>query len=138
MAEAIFAQQVRGAGLQDEIEIDSAGTGDWHIGQPAHAGTLDILGRNNVPYEGRARQVLRRDLDDFDYIIIMDERNRRDLEFSHGQGRAKIAPLLDYAPHLGLREVADPYFSGDFAGVYDLVREGVAGLLATIRQEHGL
>lgn len=137
MAEAVFAQLVREAGLDDCIEVDSAGTGNWHIGERAHQGTLTVLRQNQIPYAGRARQIVVADLNDFDYIITMDNRNLRDVR-ELGSGRAKVAPLLSFAPHLNLSEVPDPYYSGGFDNVCAMVRAGAQGLIDTIRREHGL
>ena len=67
----------------------------------------------------------------------MDEANRRGVE-RVGRGRARVAALLDYAPHTGITEVPDPYLTGNFEEVYALVNEATDGLLAAIRQEHGL
>jgi protein-tyrosine phosphatase len=136
MAEAVFHHMVRDAGLEDRIEADSAGTGDWHVGQPAHHGTRSILQQNNIPYEGLCRQIARDDLDEFDYIVTMDNQNLNDVQIL-GKGQATIAPLLSYAPEARVREVPDPYHSGGFEGVYHLVQLGAAGLLQTIRKEHG-
>jgi len=138
MAEAVFANMVRAAGLEDRIETDSAGTGNWHVGQPAHHGTRDILRRNNIEYSGRGRQITKHDLDEFDYVITMDDSNLENVHLLHTSPRSHVAPLLDYAQHTGVREVPDPYYHGGFEGVYDLIREGCSGLLAEIRREHGI
>lgn len=143
MAEAVFIHLVRKAGLDERIEADSAGTGDWHIDSAAHPGTLAILQDNGIAYNGRARCIARRDLDDFDYIVTMDDENLRNVQ-ALGTGRAVIKPLLDYAAEHSaarkhfIREVPDPYFDGGFDVVYELVREGCEGLLQTIRDEHNL
>ncbi|MBV9866558.1 MAG: low molecular weight phosphotyrosine protein phosphatase [Abitibacteriaceae bacterium] len=137
MAEAVFMHLVREAGLENKIEADSAGTGSWHIDSVPHPGTLGILEAKGIPYEGLGRQIKRDDLDKFDYIVTMDDENLRNVR-RLGKGRAKVAPLLDYAPHAEIREVPDPYFDGGFDVVYHLVHEGAVGLLAAIRQEHGL
>ena len=57
MAEAVFQHKVRAAGLEDEIESDSAGTGDWHVGQPPHQGTRALLARNGIEYTHKARLI---------------------------------------------------------------------------------
>jgi protein-tyrosine phosphatase len=143
MAEAVFAHLVRDAGLDDKIEVDSAGTGDWHVNSPAHSGTLEILQQNQIPYAGRARQIKIADLEDFDYIVTMDDENLRNVK-RLGTGRAVVKPLLEFAAPDSLarqhriREVPDPYFHGGFDVVYGLVREGAVGLLQTIREEHNL
>lgn len=139
MAEAVFAHLVREAGLQDKIEADSAGTGDWHVGQRAHHGTRSILAENGILYEGCGRLIERRDLDQFDYVIAMDEDNLRDVRrMAAGRSPAHIALLMSYAPEAGHTEVPDPYYSGGFGKVYELVHSGCTGLLQAIRREHGL
>jgi protein-tyrosine phosphatase len=137
MAEAVFAHKVREAGLEDAIEADSAGTGHWHVGEPPHSGTRRILAREGIAYAGRARLIAPADFDRFDYIVAMDRQNRRDIE-AMGSGRARVVLFMDYAPHLGVAEVPDPYYDGRFDAVYDLVQEAAEGLLAAIRREHGL
>jgi len=136
MAEAVFAHKVREAGLEDHIEADSAGTGDWHVGHPPHRGTRTLLARNGIEYEHRARLVTPEDLETFDYVLTMDDSNLRSVR-ALGTGRAIIRPFLEYAPDVGVREVPDPYLTGGFEGVYSLVDEAAAGLLRAIREEHG-
>lgn len=137
MAEAVFAHKVRTAGLENKIHIDSAGTGHWHVGEPPHAGTQRILKQNGVAHSHRARLLTRGDLNDFDYILTMDEMNLQDVQ-ALGSGKAKIAPLLEYAPHTGFAEVPDPYYNNRFEEVYALVDAAGDGLLAEIRREHAL
>ena len=141
MAEAVFQKMVKDAGLENQIEADSAGTGDWHSGNPAHQGTLAILQKNNIAYDGRARLILNSDWDEFHYIVTMDERNRRDLHDLFGPLGANATPLLNYATKAkqdNIREVPDPYFSGGFETVFYLVQDGCAGLLEAIRRDHNL
>lgn len=142
MAEAVFSHLVEEAGLAERIACDSAGTGDWHTGEPAHPGTLRILRKHGIAdYEGRARPLEATDFTRFDYIIAMDDDHLRDVTHfnrRHGNGAVKIARLLDFAPHLPEREVPDPYYTGEFDRVYSLVWEGARGLLAQIRRDHNL
>jgi protein-tyrosine phosphatase len=137
MAEALFAHQVREAKVDGEIAADSAGTGHWHLGEPPHESTRRLLTRNQIEYEHCARLLIARDLEDFDYVVTMDNANLRDVK-ALGMGRARIVSLMTYAPHLGIDEVPDPYYTGGFEGVYAMVEEATAGLLAAIREEHGL
>ncbi len=137
MAEALFRHKVKLAGLDGQIEADSAGTGDWHLGKPPHHGTRQILADKGVDYEHRARQISVADLEAFEYVITMDEANRRNVR-QVGTGRATVTGLLSYAPALGVTEVPDPYLTGDFPEVYGLVDAATDGLLAAIREEHGL
>ena len=137
MAEAVFMHKVRAAGLENEIEADSAGTGHWHVGNPPHQGTRAVLARNGIEYAHQARQIVEADLDTFDYILTMDNQNLRDVR-EIGAGRAVVCPFLAYAPGSSVREVPDPYLVGGFEGVYDLVNEASEGLLKVIREEHAL
>ncbi len=137
MAEAVFAHRVREAGLEDQIEADSAGTGDWHLGERPHQGTRRILQKNSIPYDGRARLIDRTDYDRFDYIVVMDNANLRDVRYL-GKGKAQVVRLMDFALQSGVAEVPDPYYDGRFELVYDLVSEAASGLLAHIRQERQL
>lgn len=137
MAEGVFLHKVREAGLTGQIETDSAGTGHWHIGEPPHHGTRRLLAQCGIEYTHRARLLTCEDLDTFDYILTMDEENYRDAR-ALGAGRGTVARLLDYAPHLGLREVIDPYYNGRFDEVLEVVSAAADGLLAAIREEHDL
>ena len=137
MAEGVFQDLVDEEGLDDKISVDSAGTTGFHAGEPAHRGTLRLLEQNGVLYEGRSRQLTRRDLQDFDYIVAMDDDNLFDIK-AMGAGRGSVTRLLDYAPDQPVREVPDPYYNDRFQEVYDLVLEGSKGLLAHIRREHKL
>lgn len=139
MAEAVFIHLVRGAGLENAIKVDSAGTGNWHVGQPAHAGTRHVLREQGIEYSGCGRQLTADDLDNFDYIVTMDNQNLCDvraMQDADGEHRAQIAPLLSYAPQTKMAEVPDPYISGGFDVVFRLVHAGCSGLLEEIRREH--
>jgi protein-tyrosine phosphatase len=137
MAEAVFMHKVREAGLEGEICADSAGTGSWHAGEPPHSGTRRILKTYKIEYDHRARVLSRSDLSTFDYIVTMDDQNYRDV-LQMGATDAIIARFLDYAPQTGLREVPDPYYTGGFDRVYQLVDAAADGLLAAIRRDHNL
>lgn len=140
MAEAVFQHKVSQAGLADKIQVDSAGTGSWHIGEAAHRGTLDVLKRYNIPYNGRARQLARRDAEAFDYIVVMDEENLEDSRRMIGP-TPNLKLFMSYANAAGttdVREVPDPYYNGKFDEVYALVDKGADALLAHIRKVEGL
>lgn len=139
MAEGVFRHLVEEAGLSDRIQVDSAGTGPWHVGEAAHPGTRKVLSQHGIHYQGRARQLTRADLREFDYIVAMDHENLADIRArADGRTGAEVRLLLDYAPQTPTREVPDPYYSGRFEAVYELVRQGAEGLLAHIREEHSL
>ncbi|OIJ15969.1 protein tyrosine phosphatase [Anaerobacillus arseniciselenatis] len=136
MAEAIFRKKVAEAGLEKDFVIDSAGTGDWHIGNRPHDGTLKILKDNKVDSENMlARQVKKEDLKQFDYIIAMDAENLGNLNRMKGYGESgEINRLLDYIPESKVVDVPDPYFTGNFEEVYELVEEACKQLLTHIKK----
>lgn len=146
MAEALFRQQVKEAGLDRSISVDSAGTGNWHVGDPPHSDTLAVLRKHGIAADGmRARQLKPADLGEFDYLIVMDGSNLRDVEAlarrNGGSGNTRIVRLLDYADPavaLGEEDVPDPYYGGGFDHVYRLVESGCAGLLGEIVEQQRL
>ena len=136
MAEAVFQQMVDEAGLGEQFEIDSAGTSAYHVGEPAHRGTLAILKQHNVPYDGRSRQVADEDFwDDDTYIIAMDTSNV-DRLFRRFGDHPRVYRLLDFAQNTREENVPDPYYHDNFPYVYELVQDGCAGLLAKIKKEN--
>lgn len=137
MAEAVFAHKVRAAGLSRAIEADSAGTGDWHIGHDPHPGTSAILHSHGIDCTHKARLVTPCDLQHFDYVLTMDDSNLQNVR-RMAQGKAKVAPFLEYAEDAPVHEVPDPYLTGNFDEVYALVCAAADGLLAGIRHEHQL
>jgi protein-tyrosine phosphatase len=148
MAEAVFQDMVNKAGLASQFALDSAGTGGWHTGEAAHGGTLEVLRKHHIPYNGRARQINVADLEAFDYVLVMDRENlsgvmrllnRGAERFNPNAKRSEIALFLSYANRAGmvsLQEVPDPFYDGNFDEVYDLVNKGCVALLNHIRAEH--
>jgi protein-tyrosine phosphatase len=138
MAEAIFQELVDEAGLSNQIIVDSAGTGSWHIGESAHSGTRRILKTHGIAYQGRARQIQSDDITRADsYIITMDQSNSDELLRRFGP-HLRMYRLLDFAEQKEVRDVPDPYYAGNFEYVYQLVVDGCRGLLAKIRAEEGV
>jgi len=138
MAEAVFRQLVDEAGLSDKFHIDSAGTGNWHVGEKAHHGTRAILKEHGIAYNGRARQVTLQDVaNPQTYIITMDQSNGNDLRRTFGSHPNQYR-LLDFSSQQAEGDVPDPYYTNNFENVYRLVTDGCRGLLETIRQREGL
>ncbi|MDP5276621.1 low molecular weight protein-tyrosine-phosphatase [Chengkuizengella axinellae] len=139
MAEAVFKHKVNQRGLENKIQVDSAGTGDWHIGNPPHAGTRAILDENDVDYIGlKARQVIEDDLNEFDYIIAMDEKNLNDLKLLANNKEKKIYRMLEFLPSGDIMNVPDPYFTGNFEEVYEMIEVSCEQLLYTIIREKNI
>ena len=120
------------AGLSDQILVDSAGTGSWHIGEPAHRGTRRVLSQYDINYEGYARKVNQNDvIGDQVYVIAMDTSNLRDLQSRFGY-QERMYKLLDFASDVDIDDVPDPYYNGNFDEVYQLVEK------AKVRKEENL
>lgn len=132
MAEAIFRSLVQAKGKTDQFEIDSAGTGDWHIGEGPHKGTVQKLAEHNISTEGMfSRQIKPKDYELFDYIVCMDESNRENVLSMLGPDKSsKVFCLLDLTQEP--KDVPDPYYTGDFEETYQLCLEGCQALLETI------
>ena len=124
---------VRQAGLEDRFLADSAGTGNYHTGEPPHHGTRKKLEQQGISWKGiTARKITKKDLDTFDYIIGMDEDNLRRIRLvSAGKHEDKLHLLSDFAGG-GWTEVPDPWYTGDFELTYRLVEEGCQGLLKSL------
>lgn len=135
MAEAVMRDLVTKEGLEGRIEIDSAGTGGYHIGEPPHQGTLKKLKEAGVNSEGlSARQFSKEDVESFDYIVGMDTSNIDNMCRIIGEQRhPKFIRLLDLTD-TG-KDVPDPYFTGDFQKTYNLVSEGCRRLLEKVKKE---
>lgn len=135
MAEAVFNHRVASVGASEDYACDSAGTGSWYVGESPHIGTQMLLHELGIPCRHQARQVRRADFERFDWIVAMDSQNLADIKLL-GEGPARIALLLDFAPDFGYSDVPDPYYTGDFEETYRAVDAGVAGLIAHIGAVH--
>ncbi len=137
-AHIVFAQRVLEAGLQERVRVDSAGTGDWHIGHPPDARSQTAAAQRGYDMSAlRARQVRARDFQDFDLLLAMDENNLRDLQrLAPPEHRHKLRLFMDFAD-LEERSVPDPYYgeAQDFQRVLDLVETAADGLLRHLRQQ---
>jgi len=137
LAEGVFRHLVDEAGLSDRFEIDSAGTGGWHVGERPDARAEMVATQHGVALECRARQVTDEDLLHFDYIVAMDRENLRKLErMAAAVGSdAEVALLRAYDPDSDGDEVPDPYYGGasGFETVYEMVHRSCAALLHRLR-----
>jgi len=141
MAEAVFKDMVAKAGLSDYITVDSAATSAWEIGNPTHAGTVNVLRRNNITFNRPARQITTHDLREFDYILVMEHSHLTDIRRMAQQPKGEVALFLSYAHQAGLvdnDEVPDPYYDGRFQHTYDLVVTGCHAFLDYLRQKYQL
>jgi protein-tyrosine phosphatase len=136
LAEAALRHAAEAAGL--EVEVDSAGTGDWHLGVPPDPRAQAVARANGLDIAYlRGRQVERADFDRFDHAVALDRDNLRVLERLRPPGaRARLSLLLDHVPGRAGEAVADPYFGDDagFEATWADVTAGAAGLVAILRR----
>ncbi len=134
MGQSVFTYLVKEAGLQDMFLIDSAATSREEIGNPPHYGTVRQLNAVGIPViPHRAVQMTRRDYLEYDYLIGMDSANIRNMmRIAGGDPKEKIYKLMTFAG--SGRDVADPWYTGDFVSTYRDVLAGCQGLLQHILQ----
>jgi len=140
-AEGVFRATVAQVGLAQSIRADSAGTGDWHVGDPPDRRAIQAARRRGYDLTAlRARQVQAADFDRFGWILAMDASNLRLLEAIKPRGYGgHLGLFLELAPDLGVRDVPDPYYGGPdgFERVLDLVETASAALLAQMMPVRG-
>ncbi|HEX7097212.1 MAG TPA: low molecular weight protein-tyrosine-phosphatase [Acidimicrobiales bacterium] len=137
-AEAVMRELLREAGLTAEIEVDSAGTAGWHIGQAPDQRAVEEANRRGVRIVHRGRQFVRSDFDNYDLILAMDHDNHRELLrlAPNPEAAAKVRYLRSFDPEAhGAVEILDPYYgtSEDFARAYDEIEAACRGLLEELR-----
>jgi len=134
----VFRKLLRAEGLEEVIEVDSAGTHGYHVGEPPDRRAQETAIRRGIDLSDlRARHVQPEDFFNFDYVLAMDQDNYLSLSSICPPGtERKLMLYLDFAPHLRTREVPDPYYGGPtgFEQVFDMVEAAAQGLLADIRR----
>ena len=137
MAEYVMKDMVEKAGLAQHFEIASAATSTEEIGNGVYPPARRKLAEHGISCSGKtARQLQRDDYARWDYLVGMDEANRRNMNrICGGDPEGKISLLLDHTPRP--REVADPWYTGDFERTWQDVLEGCTALLAEIREKEG-
>jgi protein-tyrosine phosphatase len=141
-AEGVMRTLVLEAGLAGTIQVESAGTGSWHVGSPPDPRASAAARSRGIALEGAARQVREEDFKDFDLVVAMDSSNLRELRglASGEEERSKVRLLREFDPASAGAEdldVPDPYYGapGGFDEVLDLVQAACQGLLDQIRAD---
>lgn len=131
MAHGVFHDKAKDAGLT--VVVDSAGTGDWHVGNPPDPRACNTAaGRGHDIIDLRARQLCRADFAEFDLIVAMDRSNLRALEEMRPAGaRARLQLFC----HPQSADVPDPYLDGGFARVLDMIEQGADALITEIMRK---
>ncbi|MDX8400828.1 MAG: low molecular weight protein-tyrosine-phosphatase [Gallionellaceae bacterium] len=139
-AEAVFRARASKLGLTQNIQIDSAGTHDYHIGEPPDARSQQAAKQHGYDMSSlRGRQAEVSDFSQFDYVLAMDQANLAILQkMRPSDSASKLGLFLEYAQTHQEREVPDPYYGGvdGFGHVLDLVEDAAEGLLNHIRKHH--
>jgi protein-tyrosine phosphatase len=139
LAEKLFRHLAEQAGAAHKYEVDSAGMGPWHVGQPPDARMLRVAARHGFTYDHRGRQFQDRDFDRFDMFVAMDAENRDQLLYRarSREQEGKIRMMREFDPRGGPRlSVPDPYYEGSdgFEEVYQVVERSVQGLLVALEE----
>ena len=126
MAEFVMKDMVKKAALQDRVQLASAATSTEELGNPVYPPARRELARHNISCDGhRARQITRADLQKYDRIYYMDSRNARNLQRMF-PGEGCFIPFLD-------RDVADPWYTGDFTQTWEDIQEGCSRILEELK-----
>lgn len=142
LAQGLMEKKIKEAGLEGEVSVDSCGTSAYHIGEQPDERTVKNALKNGLKLNHQARQFIRKDFREFDYILVMDEANlqcarRMDQtkEFSD-----KLHLMRDFDPVEKGADVPDPYFGGEegFQNVYNILERSVSHFLEQVTKKHKL
>ncbi|MCB1065117.1 MAG: low molecular weight phosphotyrosine protein phosphatase, partial [Verrucomicrobiae bacterium] len=133
-AENVMRHLLDQQGLSHAFALDSAGTIRLHAGNPPDARMTEAARARGIPMTGAARQVEGRDLENFDWVLVMDRDNLSDVQIMashHGKGNARVAMFCDFCDENDDDEVPDPYYGGPegFEKVLDLLEDGCRGMI---------
>jgi protein-tyrosine phosphatase len=141
-AEAVFRKAAESAGVIDRLQIDSAGTHNYHVGRPPDSRAQAAAAGRGYDLSGlRGRQVSQRDFAEFDYILAMDADNLSNMQqLCPGEHRHKLSLFLAFSERFTGQEVPDPYYGsgGGFELVLDMVEDASRGLLARLKSSDAL
>ena len=137
-AAGVLRQALARTAPELRVEVDSAGTDGYHVGEPVDPRAVRHAARRGIDLRaGRARQLVPTDFDRFDWILCMDEANRAAARrIAAGRGRARLGLYLEFAHAVAVREVPDPYYGGPdgFETVLDLLEAGALALIGELRR----
>ena len=142
VAEGVLRARIAASSVAGRVELDSAGTGDWHVGRPPDRRAIANAAEHGIDISGlRARQLAASDYRDFDWLLCADRANLRDVRARAPRGaHAQTALLLDWTGVETQGEVPDPYTGGpaQFEHVFRLLDRAADGAIARLREELGL
>lgn len=143
MAEGLFKKHVKDQGLSESIYIDSAGTSNYHIGKQPDSRMCKTARERGIILDHKGRQISSADLDEYDYILAMDEYNFRDIQAlgKNRQIKASVRMMRDFdEPKKDQIDVPDPYYGGEdgFIEVYDILDRCTQNFLGFLCEKHKL
>lgn len=143
MAEGLLLHHIQEAGLGHLVEVDSAGTSGWHIGELADPRMRETAAKHGINLTSLSRKLVEQDYQTFDYILVMDKQNLKDAEDLRSlvdSPKAKVELMREYDEVDAGQDVPDPYFGGKqgFEHVYAMLDRSTKGFLEFIQSEHGL
>ena len=137
-AEAIMLKKIQENSIENAFFVDSAGTGDWHVGNLADSRMRQAALKRGIDIKSRARQISTEDFENFDYILTMDKKNLDAINKIYTKlnlsNSLVIKPLLSFSNNLNISEVPDPYFGGEdgFDYVLNLLDNAIENFLKDI------
>ena len=141
-AEGVFLHLLEARGLSNQFLVDSAGTGGWHVGNPADRRMRAAAERRGIHLPSRARQIELADFGNFDRILTMDDDNLQAVRTLAGELGARsdlalVEPMTSHCRRFSDKEVPDPYYGGEqgFEHVLDLLEDACSGLLETLTRD---
>ena len=139
-AEGLFRHLVEQQGLAGKIIADSSGTSGWHNGEPPDRRSQQTALARGIDLSGlRSRLAVAEDFHKFDYVLAMDSSNYNTLQAMCPPGyEDRLHMFMKFAPEPDRLDIPDPYYEDGFDGVYDMLETASKGLLADIRERHGL
>lgn len=135
-AEGVLRARAAAAGLK--IEVDSCGTGGWHVGEPPYLPAIEAAAKRGYDLRSlRARQINHNDFNEFDHILVMDRSNLKDALALCPASGTPPRLFLDHAPETGRTDIPDPWYSRDFDGALDLIEAATDGFIAMLKRQAG-
>lgn len=138
LAEAVFNQKLKERGLENQIKADSAGTGDYHIGEDPDPRSIEVAKRHHVPISHKGRQYAMEDARQFDYILAMDASNHRNIIHTSAAKPEGLYLMRDFEPEDKGADVPDPYWSSEdgFEEVYQILDRSLDAFLEFLMEKH--
>jgi len=138
-AKAALREALIEAGMDGRVEVDSAGTGDWHVGQPPDQRMTAAASKVGLHLDGQARTIRAEDFDTADLILVMDRSNLSDVLAiaPTPEARGKVRLFRSFDPNADHDEVPDPYYGGTdgFTAVVGIVRDAARGVVRELRRQ---